>query len=366
MDKVLLNNKGVSLPFSDILLISSYALFYPLFLGLIFIVTSFFIDDVIPFYIILLIVSLILLVIIGIFFYKSYKELRLYATEVSYVQFQPSWRDLVIQMIFQIYYIIFLGLILAAFLGSSMTEFLPQWMILSAALIISLGYQGILVFLSMNSKRKLLATAQHPVKPEIVENVKQFPNSHLISIFRFADIQLASLFLSAGVMTLGWKNICLISQYFNWKLTDEELIAVLGHEEGHLARYHIRTAYLIIGTEGFLRTLRIFCIITGLLLVLNNLPLIALNSSSSLIFLFLFVFIFLTSSCLTIIQRYRVYLQEIRADNYGGNLVGYELLANTLKKLPTLIPAPIGTQQMDFLGFRIALLREQAKHLKQN
>ena len=162
-------------------------------------------------------------------------------------------------------------------------------------------------------------------------------------------------------MSLGWrKNICLISQYFNWKLTDEELIAVLSHEEGHLARHHIRTAYLILGTEGVLRTFRIFIVLTALVLILNDLPILGFNTFS-LIFLMLIILVFLASTCLVLTQRYRVYLQEIRVDSYGGNLVGYEILAKTLKKLPSIIPAPIGSHQLDFLTFRIALLREQAK-----
>lgn len=365
MDIQQINRKGVSLPFSDLLLILIYAHFYPLFLGLLFTVLGYFIDDEIIFYLNLIAISLILLVIITIFFYKSYIELRLHAIEVAYVHFQPSWRELVIHLISQVYYVVFLGIILAVVLGSILTEPWPRWMFFGIALIISLGIQSVIVFLSMYSKRHLLATAQLPVKPEIVDHVRQnHPKSDMINEFRFAEIQLASLFLSAGVMTLGWKNICLVSQYFNWKLTDEELIAVLSHEEGHLARRHIRTAYLILGTEGVLRSLRVFCVITALILVFNDLPILSLDSPFSFIFISLIILVFLSSTCLVFTQRYRIYLQEIRADSYGGFLVGYEMLANTLKKLPSVIPAPISNRQLDFLGFRIALLREEAKKQK--
>ncbi|MFX0124808.1 MAG: M48 family metalloprotease [Candidatus Hodarchaeota archaeon] len=357
------NLKGITLPLSDLLLLAIYTLFYPLFIGSIIINLSYLINNNLLFYISLTVITLLLFLITLLFFYKSYTELRSYAIEVDYVHFQPSWRDFIIHLISQVYSIVFLGVFLAVILGSFIND-LPQWMYFGLALVISLGFQGIIVILSLGSKRKLLATAQAPVKPEIINYVRQnHPKSHLIREFRFAEIELASLFLSAGVMTLGWKNICLISQYFNWKLSDEELIAVLSHEEGHLARRHIRTSYLILGTEGILRTLRVFIVITALVLILNNLPIITFDTFS-FIFIILIILVFLTSTCLVLTQRYRVYLQEIRADSYGGDLVGYEILANTLKKLPSVIPVPIGKHQLDFLRFRIALLREQANKLK--
>ncbi len=364
MDVEQSDQKVVPLPLSDLCLLAIYTLIYPLLVGILVISLGYLINNNILFYISLTVISLFLFFITLIFYYKSYTELRSYAIEVAYVHFQPSWRDIVISLISQVYFIFFQGILLTVILGT-ISDDLPQWQLLGIALVISLGFQSILVSLSLNSKRKLLATAQTPVKHDIVNQVRQnHPNSHLISKFRFAEIELASLFLSAGVMTLGmWKNICLISQYFKWKLTDEELIAVLSHEEGHLARRHIRTAYLILGTEGFLRTLRVFIILTALMLILNGLPIFVLDTFS-LFFSFLIVLVFLTSTFLALTRRYRVYLQEIRADSYGGTLVGYELLASTLKKLPSVIPAPIGKQQLDFLNFRIALLHKQANRLK--
>jgi len=356
------NQEGVALPISDILLLVVYTVFFPSFIGLIVVVLSSQIKDDLLLYISLTIISLFLFFVTLLIFYKSYTELKSYAMEVAYVHFQPSWRDFIIHLISQIYSVVVLGILFTIFLGSFIID-LQQWQYLGLALFISIGYQVIVVILSLNSKRKLLATAQTPVNAEIVDHVNQnHPNSHLINEFRFAEIELASLFLSAGVMTHGWKkNICLISQYFNWKLSDEELIAVLSHEEGHLARRHIRTSYLITGTEGFLRTFRIFIVFTALILILNNKPILTLNTFS-LIFLILIILVFITSTCLALTRHYRVYLQEIRADSYGGNLVGHELLANTLKKLPSVIPAPLGKQQQDFLMFRIALLRNQVQH----
>ncbi|MFX1506622.1 MAG: M48 family metalloprotease [Promethearchaeota archaeon] len=357
------DKQGISLPISDIILLLFYTVFCPLFVGLIIVYLIYPLNNDLLIYISLTLISLLLFLIMLFFFYKAYMELRSYAIEVSHVHFQPGWRDIVIHIISQLYSVVFLGILLAIFLGGVITD-LPPWQYLGLAFILSLGYQVIFVILSSNSKRKLLATAHTPVSPEIVNHVRRnHPNSHLINEFRFAEVELASLFLSAGVMTLGWrKNICLISQYFNWKLTDEEIIAVLSHEEGHLARHHIRTAYLILGTEGLLRSLRIFIVLTALVLILNDLPILTFNTFS-LIFLMLVILVFLISTCLVLTRRYRIYLQEIRVDSYGGNLVGHELLANTLKKLPSIIPAPIGGHQLDFLTFRIALLREQAKNL---
>ncbi|MFW9904788.1 MAG: M48 family metalloprotease, partial [Candidatus Thorarchaeota archaeon] len=286
---VLLKNdkKGVTLPISDIFLLSIYTIFLPLFAGLIVVYFSNLINNDLLFYVSLTAISLILFLFTLLFFYKSYTELKSYAIKVAYVHFQPSWREIVIHLLSQVYSVVFLGILFAAFLGSGITD-LPHWQYLGLALILSLVYQVIFVILSSDSKRKLLATAQTPVSTEIVTHVRQnHPNSHLIHEFRFANVELASLFLSAGVMTLGWnKNICLVSQYFNWKLTDEELIAVLSHEEGHLVRHHIRIAYLILGTEGLLRTFRIFIVITALVLILNDLPILTFNTFS-LIFLML-------------------------------------------------------------------------------
>ncbi|UCE12480.1 MAG: M48 family metalloprotease, partial [Candidatus Heimdallarchaeota archaeon] len=316
----------------------------------------------IEYYTSLVIISLIFFIIIGFFFYKSYRELQSYALKAA-THFQPSIRDLIIHLIQQVYYVVFLGIVLVIPLNSIIRDSLPPWVYLGVALIISLGIQTIFVLFAFQSKRQLLATAQIPVQMEIVEYVRQnHPKGHLINEFRFAEIELASLFLSAGVMTLGWsRNICLISQYFNWKLSEEELIAVLSHEEAHLARHHIAKAYLISGTDAILRALRIFCVLTALTLLLNNEPLFALESLFSWIFLLLILLVFFISACLVFIRHYRVYLQEIRADIYGGTLVGYELLANTLKKLPSVIPAPISGRQLDFLRFRISILREEAK-----
>ncbi|MHA2305780.1 MAG: M48 family metalloprotease, partial [Candidatus Hodarchaeales archaeon] len=152
-------------------------------------------------------------------------------------------------------------------------------------------------------------------------------------------------------------HICLISRYFNWKLSDEELIAVLGHEEGHIARKHPKKQYLIFGTQGILRTFRIFFVVAYIAMIGEIFSTLFYET----VFFGTAFLAFLVSGLLAIIQQYRMFIQEIRADYYAGQLVGNIVVADTLKKLPSIIPAPITPGQTDFLGFRISLLRHWEK-----
>jgi Zn-dependent protease with chaperone function len=292
-----------------------------------------------------------------------YLELQKLAIRVGYVHFKPSLKDLVLHLITTLFFIVLTGLILNLTFSSLIYASLPFWQYFLVSLLISLGIQILIVLFNMNAKRKLLATAQEPVKSEIIEYLRnKHPNSHLIHAFRFADIKPASLFLSAGVTTYTWrKNICLISRYFNWKLTDEELIAVLSHEEGHLVSNDIKNSYIISGTEAYYRSLRLFVVFIALVNFLNNS--FILGPIFLLIYTFFSAIILITSACLSFIQQYRIYLQEIKADKYGANLVGNEMLAHTLKRLPKVIPAPINDDPLEFLGFRISLLRDRARTL---
>ncbi|MHA2224364.1 MAG: M48 family metalloprotease [Candidatus Hodarchaeales archaeon] len=355
------DNKGVRLPLMDILLITMLFIIYPLVLGMILIIVGILNTNNLIFYIELFAISFVLFMISALIYYRSYNELRSYAVKVSFPQFFPSWRDLILVIINQVYYIVFLGIILRVFLISAINQYLDSWFYFSFSIIISLAFQFVIVLLSMNSKRKLLATAQETVPTEIIENIKNLhPQIYRINDFRFADIDVASLFLTAGVMKLGLGNICLISRYFQWKLTDEEIIAVISHEEGHIANNHIFKIYLINGTEAFLRSLRIFCILTAFTIFFNidgiSLPLYMMDPFFFLVFFFLVVFVFLSSAFLRLVKQYRILLQEIRVDRYGAKIVGSDILASTLKKLPSTIPAPLFPRQTDFLKFRIALL----------
>jgi hypothetical protein len=71
--------------------------------------------------------------------------------------------------------------------------------------------------------------------------------------------------------------------------------------------------------------------------------------------------VFLASAMLTFTAKYRVYLAEIWADEYSAQKIGAEQLAIVLRKLPSLIPSPLGYDQSSFLGFRVNLLRSNEK-----
>ncbi|MFX0181844.1 MAG: M48 family metalloprotease [Candidatus Hodarchaeota archaeon] len=300
--------------------------------------------------------------IIGIFYYKSYVQLKNYAFSVKYVHFQPSWRDLGIILIKYVYYIVIIGLIFALLFRPVLTAQLSLWSYFGLMLLTAILVQAYMIMRAMYGKIILLRTAREQINENIIDHINQnHPNSHLINHYRFADIQVATLFLSAGVMTLGRSNIALISRYFNWKLTDEELIAVISHEEGHITNNHIIHSYIHEGFEVFLRTLRFFCIVSGLVLFSENISLgqsfLFSDLLISLMYSILVFIVFLSSGFLVLFRQYRVLLAEIRADSYGANLVGREVLAKTLRKLPDTIPSPISYDQSSFLGFRIALLR---------
>ena len=64
-------------------------------------------------------------------------------------------------------------------------------------------------------------------------------------------------------------------------------------------------------------------------------------------------------------QQNRVLLLEIRADKFGSELVGNNKLAVVLKKLPSVIPAPVDDNALGFLGFRVEILRKRSKDLRE-
>ncbi len=78
-------------------------------------------------------------------------------------------------------------------------------------------------------------------------------------------------------------------------------------------------------------------------------------------YLILMLLVFLTSALLTFTAQYRVYLAEIWADEYSAQKIGAEKLAIILRKLPSMIPSPLGYNQFSFLGFRVNLLRQLEK-----
>ncbi len=350
-------------PISDWVLITLYVLIYPLAVSLTLIFFFYNFSNKISQLIFLNLIIFIFL-LISLYFYQSvFRKLDLYAKKVDFYHFTPSLVDLVIHLIKQVYYVLFLGLLLTFFL-----EFLISvskndlTVYLGFSISISLLLEGILIVIRMRSKIALINTAQEPVKENIIANLNlDYPESMKISEYRFADIQVPSLFLSAGVTTFGLNNyICLVSRYFNWKLNDEELIAVLLHEVGHVKNNHIRKTYMIIGTEVILRSIRIFSVLLLLLSISGNLELFKIDPFSFL-YLVLILSVFLASAFLTFFLRYRTYLAEISADEYSANEIGALELAKVLRKLPKLIPSPLVYDQSSFLGFRVNLLRDSAK-----
>ena len=354
---------GVSLPISDILVLILFFFLYPLFAGLSFIFLGVLINNEIHYLLVLNLILLFPFLITSLLFYQSFKSLRTYALEVKYFHFIPSWYEMGLHLIRQVYYVIFVGFILTILLRVFNIESLEPWGYLGLSLILSLIIQSYFLIKSVKSKQELLSTAQEAVNSKIIDQVEySHPKSQLIFEYRFADIQLPSLFLSAGVMSYGWRrNICLISRYFNWKLTDEELIAVILHEIGHIANNHIKKSYLIGGTEAFLRLMRIYCVFTGLLLLEQGSTIFTLDLLFSLLFIILIFLVFLSSAFLSIFHYYRIFLAEIRADDYSAMAIGNTILADTLRKLPSAIPSPVSYNQSSFLGFRVAILRQRAK-----
>ncbi|MFX0171814.1 MAG: M48 family metallopeptidase [Candidatus Hodarchaeota archaeon] len=354
----------IKLPISDWLLIIFYVLIFPLIWGLFIISLALLNDNDWFFFLILLVILIFFLLIIGNAYFKAYNQLKEFAFSVKYVHFQPSWRDLALVLIRYFYYVVIIGLILLLLLRPIIILKLSLWSYFALMLFASIAIQIYLMIRAMYAKIALLNTAREPISEEIINYINQnHPHSHLITQYRFADIQIPSLFLSAGVMTFGKSNIALISRYFNWKLSNEELIAVISHELGHLSHNHIIHSYIHEGLAVVLRSLRFFCILSGLMFSVENSSLVQLILSTdpliSLMYIILVLAVFLSSGMLGLFRQYRVLLAEIRADNYGAKLVGHEVLASTLRKLPDTIPSPISYNQSSFLGFRIALLRNQ-------
>ncbi len=354
---------GVQLPISDLLLIIFYILVYPLIAGLSIILISVLINDEILNLFLLNFICVFLLLLSFMLYYNSSKRLKALVLDVGFYHFQPSWREIAINLIQQVYYVVGLGFLLVIILRIFIVETLDFWYLLGIALFLSLVFQVFFLIRSIRSKKELLSTAQEPVNQDILEHLRiNYTKSKLISEYRFADIQLSSLFLSAGVMSYGWnKNICLISRYFQWKLSDEELIAVILHEIGHIENRHLTKSYILGGTEAFLRTMRIFCVTIGVVLLSQGQTIFSLNGFFVVSYLILILLVFLSSTFLTFFFRYRIFLAEIRADSFSANAIGNTLLADTLRKLPSTIPSPIGYNQSSFLGLRVAILRHRAK-----
>ena len=366
-------NKGISLPISDWLLIFIFLCLYPLVIISGLSLFGYFVSDI---ELLSVIISLTIFYSLIIVYYQvsSHNELKSYSNFVKYVHFEPKYMDNLLFLVMQIFTFSFQATILFLIFNFLLTYNFPLWFLLLLAGILSVIIQFILLVISQLGKKKLFKTAQEPIPQKVHDHLsKNHPESHKISQYRFTDIKPASLFLSAGVTSLGFKltrsglsidSICVISRYFQWKLSDDELIAVLSHEQGHVIGNDMRNSYLTMGTDGWLRAVKFFSII----LLFTYIPILVNDYGISIALVVIIALIgpiLIANTAMKAHQQNRIFLLEIRADKFGSELVGNNKLADVLKKLPSVIPAPVDDNALGFLGFRVEILRKRSKDLKE-
>jgi len=351
----------LSLSITDLLMLLFYSVLIPIILLILLLVIGSYYPKDYEFFLVLAILTSLIFLYLLYYFFISRNRVKSLALRVSFFHFQPSWYDLGIHLIRYVYYIIFFGIVLNIIYEGVSSEDLTNLEIGVLAVIFSLGIQVFFIIMAYRSKRRLIITARESVDQEIITKLHSYePESDLIKEYRFADIQVQTLFLSAGVTSFGYsKNICLISRYFQWKLSEEELISVLLHEIGHISNRHLERSYQIVGLEFVLRTLRIFAILYGIAILRQYGGFVSIPQAVA--FLAFSLVAFVSSTLLFLITYYRTFLREIDSDYYSGSRIGFKQLADTLRKLPSLIPSPMGYNQSSFLGFRVALLRDYEK-----
>ncbi len=355
--------KKVSLPISDLMILLLYSLIVPIILLIPLMVFGSIFSTNTDYFLVLTIPTGVIFLYLIYYHFIFRNRVKTLALRVFYFHFQPSWYDFGIHLIRYVYYVLFFSIFLSFFLEGLDNENLTHGDFILLAIIFSLGIQLFLVIVAFRSKRSLITTARESIDDEIITKLHSYePKSNLIKEYRFADIQTQTLFLSAGVTTFGYSNnICLISRYFQWKLSEEELISVLLHEIGHISNHHLERSYQILGLEFILRTFRIFAIFSMIALLREYGSFVIIPLALSFSFLLFSILTFVPSTLLFLITYYRSFLAEIESDYFSGSRIGFQLLADTLRKLPSFIPSPIGYNQSSFLGFRVALLRDFEK-----
>lgn len=314
-------------------------------------------------FIFLTVIILLLLVVIVPYYQSNYKILTKFAIETSYVHFKPSNKDLILGFYGQAFVVIILMVIMLLFLPGLLNSSNNN-SILIIAFGIALLLQLFTFILINRSKIKLIETANTLVDPLLIEKINaKTPDVRKIKNFVYADIKPASLFLSAGVTNYSFhSHICLISRYFQLKLTEKELMSVIGHEIGHVVHKDMLQSQLLLNLQAIARFFLIYLLFSNLEILFSN----KRNDFYMIVFKFsLLVAIIIIQLLASFSLQLRTFNQEILADEYGASLMGNYNLAYTLKKLPNVMPAPVDDSPFQFLGFRTAILFSRAKQLNE-
>ncbi|MHA2176594.1 MAG: hypothetical protein ACXABI_17345, partial [Candidatus Hodarchaeales archaeon] len=223
------NSRKTTLPLSDLVIFLLYSVIIPILLLIpLMLFLSFVSFDVEGFLILTIPIGFIFLILIY-FYFVFRNRIKDLAIRVSFYHFQPTSYEFVIHLTRYVYYILFFSIFLNFILERLDAEYLSLVVFIILAVVFSLAIQFFTVIMTYKMKRNLVITARESVDNEIITKLHSYePKSDLIKEYRFADIEVQTLFLSAGVTSFGYSNnICLVSRYFQWKLSEEELLSVL-------------------------------------------------------------------------------------------------------------------------------------------
>ena len=299
----------------------------------------------------------LMFLILVMYYRTNYIRLTKYANDTEMVHFKPSYKDLILGLYSQGFTVFILIMIILFF--PEVLNNPNRASIIIEIIALSAIIQIFTAVITNHSKIKLIETAVEPLDNAIIEKLRsKTKDINNIKKFVFADIKPASLFLSAGVTDYGLKSkVCLVSRYFQWKLSEDELLTVLGHEIGHTAHHDMFQTKLLIAFQGIMRTLLFYFLIILMQSLFNG-----INSNTVLLLqLIILILVLVTQMLISFSLQLRMFNQEIMADEYGASLMGNYNMAYTLKKLPKVIPAPVDDHPLNFLGFRIAVLNLHAK-----
>lgn len=308
------------------------------------------------------IIFLFLCIIIP-YYQRNHNKLTKFATDTSYVHFKPSYKDLILGFYGQGAMVVILMIVVFLFFPSLLNQSNNNSIVI-LSFSIAFIFQLLTFFLVNRSKIKLIETATIPVDQSLIQKLNEkTKDASKIKNFFYADIKPASLFLSAGVTNFSLhSNICLISRYFQLKLSEKELMSVLGHEIGHVVHKDMFQSQFLLDLQAIMRFFMFYVLLLTLKFFFGN------QKPGALIGFLTFMLLVITVIIQLLISytlKLRMYNQEILADEYGASIMGNYNLAYTLKKLPNVMPAPVDDSPLNFLGFRNAILFNRAKQLNE-